>query len=1021
MENGKVDGTILVVGGGVSGLQAALDLAEGGFFVYLVENESTIGGSMAKLDKTFPSNDCSMCILAPKLVEGGRHHNIELLTLCEVTAIAGTAGNFQVSLRQMPRYVDRTKCIACGLCSESCPKTVEGKNHGMFGKRQAIDIDYPQAVPLCYRIDAANCLRLKKPGSCGHCLAVCDAGAINFEDREKEHTLKVGAIILAPGFSAFDPSSTALWGYGRHSNVITSLELEKYFKASTSPAGGQLKRPSDGKPLSKIAFLQCVGSRDENRSRNGYCSSVCCMTSIKGAMLARDHEPGVQVAIFYQDMRTHGKGFDHYLERARQEPGMRFIRCRMGGLESDAENGDLRLRYVNEEGRQIEEYFDLAVLAVGMRIPREVKELAHLADVRLTSDGFAAGSDFHPVISSREGIYVCGAFAGPKDIPQSVTEGSAAAAAAASLLASGRKASPGIALVEEERSLPQNDTRIGILICHCGINIAGVVDIKAVADYAKTLPDVVSVGSSQFACAQNSQSAIVRMIEEQGLNRMVIAACTPRTHEALFRRTLKLAGMNEDLMEMANIRNHNAWVHGDDPLGATAKAKDLVRMAAAKATYATPSPRQTVAICQQGLVIGGGVAGMTAALNLADQGFIVHLVEKSTSLGGNARHLKNTWGGEHVRPQLQKLTEKIESHQGVFLHLQATVVAVEGFVGNFRSTIVDNAGKKKVIDHGVAIIALGGEAAVIEEYGHGSIQRVVTSQQFDKLYELKEKHVKAAKRFAFIQCVGSREERHPYCSKVCCTHSVQSAIALKKENPERSVYILYRDLRTYGQRDGLFREARRLGVIFINYELHGKPLVEQNGQELEVGVWDHILHAPLKLIVDMVILAVAIRPGQDVEAVARLYKVPLEGNGFIQEAHAKLRPVDCIADGVFVAGLAHYPKPIEESVPQALGAAARAAAILAKPVMELDTAKAVVGENFCDGCALCIDVCPYKAISLFEHRSNSEEVVKKMVRVNLTLCKGCGICQGTCPTRGIGVAGFTRQQFTAQLQAALAA
>ena len=1020
IDNGKGSGTVLVVGGGVSGLQAALDLAEGGFFVYLAEKESTIGGSMANLDKTFPSNDCSMCILAPKLVEGARHQNIELLTLCEVTAISGSAGDFQVVLRQRPRYVDQQKCIACGLCTEVCPKTVAGKIHASLGKRQAIDIDYPQAVPLCYRIDAANCLRLKKPGTCGHCLAVCDAGAINFEDREKVHHLKVGAIILAPGFSAFDPGPTGLWGYGRHANVVTSLELEKFYTAFT-PSAGQLRRPSDGKPVAKIAFLQCVGSRDENHSRNGYCSSVCCMTSIKGAMLAKTHEPGVQAAIFYQDMRTHGKGFDQYLERARQESGVRFIRCRMGGLESDAENGDLRLRYVNEEGRQIEEFFDMAVLAVGMRIPREAKELAHLADVRLTGDGFAAGSDFHPVISSREGIYVCGAFTGPKDIPQSVTEGSAAAAAAASLLVHGRKASTGVMIVEEERSLPQNDTRIGILICHCGINIAGVVDIKAVADYAKTLPDVVSVGSSQFACAQNSQNAIVRMIEEHRLNRMVIAACTPRTHETVFRRTLKLAGLNEDLMEMANIRNHNAWVHGDDPLGATAKAKDLVGMAAAKATYAIPSPRQTVAICQKGLVLGGGVAGMTAALNLADQGFIVHLVEKSASLGGNARHLKNTWGGEHVRPQLQKLIEKIESHQGVFLHLNATVVAVDGFVGNFRSTIVDTAGKKEVIDHGVAIIAIGGDAAVVEEYGHGSIQRVVTSQQFDKLYELKEKHVKAAKRFAFIQCVGSREERHPYCSKVCCTHSVQSAIALKKENPERSVYILYRDLRTYGQREGLFREARRLGVIFINYELHGKPRVEQNGQELEVGVWDHILHTPLKLIVDMVILAVAIRPGQDVEALARLYKVPLEGHGFIQEAHAKLRPVDCISDGVFVAGLAHYPKPIEESVAQALGAAARAAAILAKPVMQLDTVKAVVDENFCDGCALCIDVCPYQAISLVEHRIENEDAVKKLVRVNLTLCKGCGICQGTCPTRGIGVAGFTRQQFTAQLQAALAA
>ena len=941
------------------------------------------------------------------------------MTLSEVVKIDGAAGNFSVTVKESPRYVDMTKCIACGACTEKCPKKVDSEYDAATGKRKAIYVKYAQAVPLKYQIDPDSCIRLQKPGACGFCEKVCDAGAINFNDTEKIHQLNVGAVVLAPGFEVFDPTDAKVWGYGVYKNVITSLQLERYLSAS-GPTEGHLVRPSDGKSVNKVAFLQCVGSRDENLCGNGYCSSVCCMYAIKEAVIAKDHVPGLQTSIFYMDMRTHGKEFDQYLERAKDDSGVRFVRCRVNGVETDGVDGDLRLRYVNESGRQVEEFFDMVVLSVGLQTPKHVLKLAETADIKLTADNFAATSDFAPVQTSREGIFTCGAIAGPKDIPQSVVEGSAAAAAVADLLSPARYELTSEATFPTEKDISQEEPRIGVFVCHCGSNIAGTIDVKAVEEYAATLPDVAYVERNLFSCSQDTQEMIAKRIQEKNLNRIVIAACTPRTHEPLFRETLKAAGLNEYLVEMANIRNHNSWVHSKNPNEATAKAKDLVRMAAAKVTFGDSLKPISVPITQKGLIIGGGVAGMTAALNLAKQGFDVHLVEKSDTLGGNALNLKHTWSGEHIPTQVAKLIDKVICNERIIIHKEHTVTAVEGFVGNFRSTITGPDGSTRIIDHGAGIVAIGGDAYIPNEYNYDSINRVVTSVQFDKLFELKEKHVKQSKRFVFIQCVGSREGDQMYCSKVCCTHSVQSAITLKMENPERNVYILYRDMRTYAQREALYKQARKLGIIFINYELHGKPKVTESGQDIDVEVWDHVLHRPLKIKADMVILATAIRPKEDAADLGKLYKVPVDGHGFFQEAHAKLKPVDFSTDGMFVAGLAHYPKPVEESVAQALAASARAATLLSKTQVSLDAIKATVDEDYCDGCALCVDVCPYNAITLVERAATADRPAGKLIRVNKAQCKGCGLCQGTCPKRGVLVAGFSMKQISAQIQAALA-
>lgn len=942
------------------------------------------------------------------------------MTLSEVMDVEGSEGNFSVTIKESPRYVDMDKCIACGECAAKCPKKVTDEYNAGTGKRKAIYVKYSQAVPLKYQIDPENCIYLNKPGRCGACAKVCPADAINFEDQEKIHEIQVGSIIMAPGFQTFDPQKAGIWGYGKYPNVVTTMQLERYCSA-TGPTEGHLLRPSDGKPARKVAFLQCIGSRDENKCGNGYCSSVCCMYAIKEAVIAKDHAPGLETTIFFMDMRTHGKDFDRYYEKAKQDAGVRFIRSRVHGVEPVNAAGDLRVHYINEDGRQIEEFYDMVVLSVGLETPKPVVELANNLGIAMTGGNFAQTSNFLPVLTSKPGIFTCGTFAGPKDIPQSVMEGSAAAAGAAQLLSDARGKLTREQTFPQERDVSGEDPAVGVFVCHCGSNIAGVVDVEAVADYAATLPGVTYVERNLFSCSQDTQDQMAARIREKGLNRIVVAACTPRTHEPLFRETLKEAGINEYLFEMANIRNQNSWVHAAEPELATQKAKDLIRMAVAKVLPQTPLYQLSVNVNQSALVIGGGLAGMTAALNLADQGYPVHLVEKTDQLCGFARRLDHTWQGEDIQPQLAKLTDRITGHSNITLHMESEVTGVEGFIGNFTSTLQAKDGATVSIEHGAGVIATGGKRyRPVGEYGYGKLKGVYTGIEFDVARRAGDKNTRAAKSVVFIQCVGSRQTDRLYCSKVCCTHSIATAIKLKREDPARDVYILYRDIRSYGERETLYKQARKMGVIFINYELHGMPEVTRDKEKgLRVKVMDHVLHRSVSIQADAVVLAEAILANPDAGKIGTLFKLPVDSDGFFQEAHAKLRPVDFSTEGLFVAGLAHYPKPIEESIAQAMAAASRAATVLSKQSINLEAIKAVVVEENCDGCALCIDVCPFHAISLTETTAPDGSVSKR-VAVNKAKCKGCGLCQGTCPKRGIDVAGFTLEQIRKQVVAALA-
>ncbi|MBM9535581.1 FAD-dependent oxidoreductase [Desulfobulbus alkaliphilus] len=1010
-------GAVMVIGGGISGMRAALDLADSGYYVYLVEKTGAIGGAMPQYNKVFPTNDCSMCIIAPKLVECGRHANIRILTLGSVLDIAGRPGDFVVRVRQKPRYVDTEKCIACGQCSAHCPQSVDDPFSGHIAGRKAIYIKYPQAVPFKYQIDAEACLYLSQEGKCGVCAEICPPEAIRFDDRALEEEIRVGAVVMALGFQTFNPAVIKAWGYGVYPNVITSLQFERYL-APDGPTSGVLHRPSDGKPVRRIAFLQCIGSRDKHHCGNEYCSSVCCMYAIKEAVMVKEANPELEVTIFYTDIRTHGKEFDRYFERARSETGIRFVRSRIHGVEPRGTRGDLRLHYISVQGRQVEEIVDLVVLSVGLETADDMVSLADRIGIQMTPDRFAAISAFMPVHTSREGIFTCGAFNGPRDIPQSVIGGSAAAASVAVLLSGARHSLTRTASFPLEQDVRLREPRIGVFICHCGTNIAGVVDIEEVAAYAATLANVVSVERNLFTCAQDTQDIMGQQIRDRELNRIVVAACTPRTHEPLFRATLRSAGINEYLLEMANIRNQNAWVHGFDQQTATAKAKDLIRMAVAKVSGLRALHPLRIPITPSALVIGGGVAGMTAALNLALQGFDVHLVEKTGQLGGNALHLFQTWSGEHVPRYLDGLRSEVVNHPRIAVFYHSTVVEVAGHVGNFTTTLRGDSGRRKTVRHGVVLITTGAKRYIPEEFEYGKIPKVVASIEFDKLHMHNEARVARGTSFVFIQCVGSRNQERPYCSKSCCTHSIQSAIKLKKEAPSRRIYILYREIRTYGQRERLYNKARELGIVFINYELHGPPKLSRERDGVLVEVWDHVLHRPLQIQADVVILASATLASPDASDLANLFKLPLNADGFFQEAHAKLRPVEFHVDGVFVAGLAHYPKPLEESISQALAAAGKAGCLLARKEIALEAYVAQVDPGRCDGCGLCIEVCPYRAITLVEYEDEKGVVLKSVV-IDQVLCKGCGICQGTCPKQGVDVAGFTCAQIEAQVDAAL--
>ncbi|MDI7261006.1 MAG: CoB--CoM heterodisulfide reductase iron-sulfur subunit A family protein [Thermodesulfobacteriota bacterium] len=1012
-------GSVLVVGGGIAGIQASLDLAESGYKVYLVEKSPAIGGTMPQLDKTFPTNDCSMCILSPKLVECGRHLNIEILTNTDVLDIKGQPGNLVVSVNKRARYVDETLCTGCGICQEKCPsKTGSEFNRGL-SQRKAIYIPYAQAVPNVPAIDREICIYFEK-GKCRVCEKLCESKAIDFTQTDQLLEIEAGSVILCPGFQEFDTSIFTHYGHRVFPNVVTSIEFERMLSPS-GPLQGHLIRPSDQKVPERIAWIQCVGSRDIHHAKNAYCSSVCCTYAIKEAVVAKEHCPTpLETTIFLIDLRTFGKGFERYYERAKKDHGVRFVRARVTTLYQESD-GDLTLRYFDED-RIKEERFSMVVLSVGLRQPEETKALAGRLGLKLNDYGFCETGDFSTVATSKPGIFTAGAFSGPKDIPETVMEASAAASEASCLIPASRHSLTTEKQYPPEREVTGEQPRIGVFVCHCGINIGGVLNVPSLKEYARSLSNVVFADETLFACSQDHQQRIKEKIKEHRLNRLLVAACTPRTHEPLFRETLREVGLNKYIFEMANIREHCSWVHMNEPEKATEKARDLIRMAVAKAMLIEPLSQMSLEVNHTALVVGGGISGMVGALQLAKQGFEVHLVERTSELGGIARRHHHTLEGKDVQAYLNKLIAEVSREPLIHVHRETEIQEVSGHVGNFKTALRDRSkGEVEEINHGIAIIATGGEVYKPNEYLYGKDPRVFTLLDLNDEIAKGNPSVVGSKNLVMIQCVGSRELERLYCSRVCCGGSIKTALKLKEINPEMNIYILYRDIRTYGFKEPYYQEARDKGVTFIRYDIDDKPLVEAVKEDdkdvLRVSLKDPILGEPVFIDADIIGLATAIVPAPGREELAQLFKVPLNEDGFFLEAHIKLRPVEFPVEGVFVCGLAHYPKTIEESIVQAQAASAKAATILSRESIELEGNISQVMDENCDGCAYCIDPCPYKAITLLEYMR--EGAIKKTVEVNEAACKGCGCCQATCPKKGIFVRGFKLEQIGAQVDAAL--
>jgi heterodisulfide reductase subunit A len=980
---------VLIIGAGIGGMQAALDVADKGFKVVLLDKSPSIGGSMVKLDKTFPTNDCSICTAAPKMVEVGRHPNIDLLTYAEIADVKGDVGSFRVTVWKRTGYIDPAKCMGCGDCVDCCPVEVPNEFDAHLSMRKAIFLQFPQAVPSTYTIDIENCV------GCGACARNCEAEAINFLDRSQEIEYEVSSIIVATGFTVLEPKEM-LYGYGTLPNVITALQYERMLSAS-GPTMGEIIRPSDGKSPEKIAWIQCVGSRSPKYDRL-YCSRVCCMYATKEAMITRDHHPDIDTTIFYMDMRAYGKGFEEYYNLA-EDMGVEYIRSRP--VEAyEKENGNIMVVYENTYTGDVEEReVDLLVLSSAI-IPAPLQELARILDIDLDENGFVKERDvvYAPFETSRNGIYVAGCSQGPKDIPDSVAQ---ACAAACKALIDVRNKIPEQEKSAVEEKQVKEEPRIGVVICHCGKNIAGFLDVEKVTDYAKTLPHVVYADHEPFACSEDAQVRIKKAVEEHDLNRLVVAACSPRTHAFLFQQTLAEIGLNKYLVEMANIRNHCSWVHSSTWEKATHKAQDLVRSSVKKVELQEPLHEMELKVSKRALVIGGGISGISAALNLARLGMYVYLIEKEDKLGGNLKNIhllfpSNIPAKDVLKPLLKKVKEELT----IKVFVNTMLKDISGYIGNYEA-LLDVKGKEKRIQFGTVVVATGfSEVSPHGKYGYGEHENILTELELEK--KLKEGKLPKYTTAVFIGCVSSRCEERPFCCRIGCGNAVKNARLLKEKNPDAHIFVLYRDVRTFGKKEEeYYEDVQKMGVKFLRFTEDKEPQVTTRDGKIFIKVCDQFLQEDIELPADLVVLNAALEGDCTAESLRRLLKIPLGEGRYFMEAHAKIRPLDFPTDGVFLCGAAHSPKGIADSIAQAVGAASRATVPMMKGWVTIEPITSCVDTDSCSGCGICIQICPYSAIERDE---------KGKSRVIEALCHGCGSCGATCPRAAITMRGYTDDQ-----------
>jgi heterodisulfide reductase subunit A len=926
--------------------------------------------------------------------------------------VEGEAGDFKATLIKKPRYIIEDKCTGCTTCVEYCPVQYPDVFNQDISDNKAVHVFFSQAIPLVSYIDE-SCLYLKEQ-KCDICRGVCQADAIDFKQTAQKMEINVGTIILSSGIEPYDPTVKDEYGYGKMQNVVTSMDYERLL-SSTGPYEGEVLRASDKKHPKKIAWFQCVGSRRVTEGDNSYCSGVCCTYTQKQVILTKDHDTETECTIFHNDIRSHGKDFERYYQRAEQLPGVEFIRSYASVAREIPENKNVVVRYATTDDGVKEEAFDMVVLSVGLNPPAASEELSEKFGIELNSHGFNKEIASNPIATSRPGIFVSGAFQGPTDIPESVFTASGASAQIGEFLNYRRGKLAKERIYPPERDVSKEEPRIGVFVCHCGANISSVVNVPSTTEYALTLPNVVYAKEQLFSCATNSAKEITDMAMEKGLNRVVIAACSPRTLEPLFRDTLREAGLNQYYCEMANIREHCSWVHSKQKEEATEKAQAIIRMSVARACYLEPLQEFDLPVNKTALVVGGGIAGMTCALSIAKQGHEVQLVEKDKDLGGMARRLPATLEGMDVRVYLNDVIRAVYNNPLIHVSHDAAITDVSGYVGNFITT-VKTEGRVKKIKHGASVIAIGANEYKPDEYLYGENDKVFTHLELGEEIANGNEAIINAENLVMIQCVGSRDENRNYCSRVCCSHAVKNALKLKKLNPDMRIYILFRDMRTYGLREDYYRDASEQDIKFIRYTPDDKPeveVVQEGGKEIiRITVPDPILGQRLELDADILSLASAVIPSASTDEIAGQFKVTLSPDNFFKEAHVKLKPVEFAADGVYLCGTAHYPKHIQETISQAYGAAGRVLTLLSHDTVIASGSVCEVKENDCVSCGACITACTYGAIEFIDTPKG------KKAWVNPVLCKGDGLCNAKCPTNAIVLKHFTDDELWGQIDAA---
>ncbi len=997
----STDRRVLVIGGGVGGIRAALDLAESRRNVLLIDKSYAIGGLMTQLDRTFPTNNCDLCTVSPYLSQGGREKYLEIRPMTCLTRLDGEAGAFSATLMTQPRYIDTEKCTACGECAKQFPDAVRFTPG--LDPRAPTCMRYPQATPFAFSIDMDRIDDVQALKN------VCKADAIIPEDLPKETVMDVSSVVLSVGADLFDPAVLDNFGGGRFANVVTGLEYERIMSAS-GPFQGNLVRKSDGRRPKKVAWIQCVGSRGINRADVPYCSSVCCMYALKEAMVTKERfGEDIEATIFFMDMRTHGKGYEEYYNRARDEYKIRMVRSRPHTIVENPDTGNLSIAYaVEDKSVQQNEEFDMVVLSTGFRVNAETRELARNLGIELNPHDFAETDHFNPVQTSRPGVYVCGVYESPKDIPETMVQASAAAAMAAADLPMSPAGLNGEEVFPPERDITGEDPRIGVFVCDCGFEIGGVLNVDNLLEAVKTRPNVVVAKAVGYGCSSESMAKIEAMIAEHNLNRVVIGGCSPRTHETKFQDLLRRVGLNRYLVEIVNLRDQNTWTHMNEPENAQKKAVKLLKVGIAGVRTNHPLRDHTLPMSQNALVVGGGVTGMTAALRLADQGIKTYIVERAPSLGGLARSLSRTIEGDEVAPFIQGLVDAVTAHANVQVLTRSVIVDHSGMPGLYRTGIQTGVRMNYMqIDHGVTILATGAAANRPARYGLGTLDKVMTQLDMDSLLADGPEKVQAMDQVVMIQCVGSREEDNPNCSRICCQAAVKNALKIKEISPDTEVFILYRDMRTYGFLEDYYRKARELGVKFIRFSLENRPEVRAEEGGIVVRAHDYVLDSDIDIDADCVVLSTGlIADDENTEDLALMFHLPRTQDHYFLEDHVKLRPVDMAQRGFFLAGTAHSPKVIKECVTQAQAAAGRAQTLLAKKEINLGACVAIVDQKKCASCLICVRVCPFDVPFI-----NADGVSQ----IDADKCHGCGVCAGECPAKAIQLLAYEDDQIMAKL------